>query len=246
MKWFKHDSDASTDARIKKLILRYGAEGYAIYFHCLELIAGDISETNVTFELEHDAEIIADNLKIKGDSQKSGIDRVNEIMRYIIDLELFTHDNGHIRCYKMAKRIDSSMTSSVKLRQLIADAKSHDDVMTQSCIPMEQHARREEIRRDEKRIEDNNNMEPVNRKRFTKPTVEEVHAYLVSSSITNVKPQIFWDYYESKGWKVGKAPMKDWRAAVRTWANKATFSPQKPLPIHKQETFLDMPDEKPF
>jgi hypothetical protein len=148
MKWFKHDTDASTDARIKKLILRYGAEGYAIYFHCLELIAGDISETNVTFELEHDAEIIADNLKIKGDSQKSGIDRVNEVMKYIISLELFTNDNGHIRCYKIAKRIDSSMTSNSKLRHLINDAKNHDAVMTKPCEIMEDHARLDKNRQD--------------------------------------------------------------------------------------------------
>ena len=32
MKWFKHDTDASNDAKLKKLILKYGAEGYAIYF----------------------------------------------------------------------------------------------------------------------------------------------------------------------------------------------------------------------
>lgn len=149
MKWFKHDTDASTDARVKKLILKHGAEGYAIYFHCLELIAGDISETNVTFELEHDAEIIADNLKIKGDQNKSGIDRVNEIMKYIISLDLFTNDNGHIRCYKIAKRIDASMTSNSKLRELINQAKNHDEVMTKSCEIIEDHARLDKTRQEE-------------------------------------------------------------------------------------------------
>ena len=64
MNWFKHDTDASNDAKIKKLILRYSATGYAVYFHGLELIAAGINENNITFELEHDAEIIADNLKI--------------------------------------------------------------------------------------------------------------------------------------------------------------------------------------
>jgi len=56
MRWFKHDTDASSDAKIKKLLIRHGAVGYAIYFHCLELIASDICETNITFELEHDSE----------------------------------------------------------------------------------------------------------------------------------------------------------------------------------------------
>ena len=96
MQWFKHDTDASTDARIKKLILRYGPTGYAVYFHCLELIAGDISESNITFELEHDAEIIADDLKVQGTAQTSAVDLVNIIMRYIVELGLFEEQNSHI------------------------------------------------------------------------------------------------------------------------------------------------------
>jgi hypothetical protein len=55
MKWFKHDSDASNDAKLKKLRLKYGAQGYGIYWYCLELIARNVEKHNLTFELEHDA-----------------------------------------------------------------------------------------------------------------------------------------------------------------------------------------------
>jgi len=51
---------------------------------------------------------------------------------------------------------------------------------------------------------------------FKKPSVEEVRAYCVERE-NQVDPQRFMDYYESNGWKVGKNPMKDWKAAVRTW-----------------------------
>ena len=104
MQWFKHDADASSDAKIKKLVMRYGADGYAIYFHCIELIVGNLSEQNITFELEHDAEIIADNLKIQGTSDTSPVDRVNQIMRFIVGLGLFEESNGHITCYKILKK----------------------------------------------------------------------------------------------------------------------------------------------
>ena len=134
MKWFKHDTDAASDAKVKKLLLRHGAVGYAIYFHCLELIAADIADTNITFELEHDAEIIADNLKIRGTAEKSGIDTVNEIMLYMVDLGLFECSGNRITCFKMLKRLDSSMTSSQKMRKMITTARdNHDSVMTQSC-----------------------------------------------------------------------------------------------------------------
>lgn len=114
--------------------MRYGTDGYAIYFHCLELIAGDLNENNITFELEHDAEIIADNLKIKGTQTVSAVDRVNEIMRYIIELQLFECKNEHIFCFKMLHRLDTSMTSNSRLRNIISDAKGHHDkVMIKSC-----------------------------------------------------------------------------------------------------------------
>lgn len=53
-------------------------------------------------------------------------------------------------------------------------------------------------------------------KRFTPPTVDEVRAYCQERQ-NNVDAERFIDYYTSNGWKVGKNPMKDWKAAVRTW-----------------------------
>lgn len=132
MKWFKHDSDASSDAKIKKLVIRHGAVGYAVYFHCLELIAGNVSNDNITFELEHDSEIIADNLRIRGTNDKSGMQIVEEIMRYIIELELFENHDGIITCFKMIKRLDSSMTSNAAFRKMILDAKENHDFMKEN------------------------------------------------------------------------------------------------------------------
>lgn len=154
MQWFKHDADASTDAKIKKLVMRYGADGYAIYFHCIELIVGNLSEQNITFELEHDAEIIADNLKIQGTSDTSPVDRVNQIMKYIISLGLFEESNGHITCYKILKRLDCSMTSNSKMRALITGAKqNHDKVMINSDVVMQEENRIDKIRLDKKRTD---------------------------------------------------------------------------------------------
>jgi predicted transcriptional regulator len=56
--------------------------------------------------------------------------------------------------------------------------------------------------------------------RFQKPTIPEVHAYGMTLSPRFLKAQQFCDYYESKGWVIGKSPMKSWKAAVRTWQAK--------------------------
>lgn len=54
------------------------------------------------------------------------------------------------------------------------------------------------------------------RKTKPKPTREQVAAYIQQQSYS-VNPDSFFDYYEANGWKVGKNPMKDWKAAVRYW-----------------------------
>lgn len=54
------------------------------------------------------------------------------------------------------------------------------------------------------------------RTRFQKPTLEEIQAYCQERG-NSVDAQRFFDYYTANGWKVGKNPMKDWKATVRTW-----------------------------
>lgn len=52
--------------------------------------------------------------------------------------------------------------------------------------------------------------------RFQPPTLYDVKAYCMERG-NNVDAERFVNYYTANGWKVGKNPMKDWKAAVRTW-----------------------------
>lgn len=61
----------------------------------------------------------------------------------------------------------------------------------------------------------------VSNSRFVRPTIDEITAYC-SERKNNVDPQAFFDFYESKGWRVGNQPMKDWKASVRTWERRST------------------------
>ena len=54
---------------------------------------------------------------------------------------------------------------------------------------------------------------------FVKPTVMEMAAYCRSRN-NGLDAANIWDFYESKGWVIGKSRMKDWRAAVRTWERR--------------------------
>ena len=54
-------------------------------------------------------------------------------------------------------------------------------------------------------------------KRFKKPTLDELITYKQKANLALVDCEAFFDFYESKGWVVGKNPMKDWQAAMRNW-----------------------------
>lgn len=60
-------------------------------------------------------------------------------------------------------------------------------------------------------------------RRFTPPSVDDVSEYCAARG-NGVDAQRFCDFYEAKGWMVGKNKMKDWKASVRTW-EKSTDTP---------------------
>ena len=120
MQWFKHSSDARNSLKLRKVRRKYGADGYAIYWFCLEAIAHDIDKDNLTFNLKEDAETIGFELTIQ---EK----RVEEIMTYMVNVGLFESSNNTITCLKLAERLDKSMTNSPKMRAWLDD-KSNDKV----------------------------------------------------------------------------------------------------------------------
>lgn len=122
MKWTKHDTDAHQDAKLQNVLLDYGLEGYGLYWYCIELIAGKVSVDNITFELEHDARILARNTG-------STAQKIQEMMKYFVELGLFECSNNTITCMKLAKRLDKSMTGNPVMRKVIETVKSHDSVM---------------------------------------------------------------------------------------------------------------------
>lgn len=141
MKWFKHDSDANLDDKLQNLMLDHGLKGYGLYWYCLELIANKFDHTNINLELKHDARIIAKNT---GETVKE----VEDMMRRMVELDLFTQSQGIIQCLKLGTRFESSSTSNKLTRDVIRKLKeqscrSHDGDMT------------DKIRIEEKRTEEN-------------------------------------------------------------------------------------------
>lgn len=78
-------------------------------------------------------------------------------------------------------------------------------------------------------------------KNIIPPKLEWVENYCLERN-NNIDPQAFFDFYEGKGWMIGKNKMKDWQAAIRTWEkNRQSNTNNKSNDLRYVDTSL-MPD----
>ena len=87
-----------------------------------------------------------------------------------------------------------------------------------------------------------------NPKKFKKPTLEELQAYINEKGY-HFNAENFINYYDSVGWKIGKSPMKDWKAACRTWESKykndnngKCYNPYKKEEISRETKYPEYDD----
>lgn len=80
-----------------------------------------------------------------------------------------------------------------------------------------------------------NNIKKEGTKKFIPPTLEDVKAYCRERG-NNVDPERWFAYYQSNGWRVGRNPMKDFKAAIRTWERNGYDRPAQTVP-EREESF---------
>jgi hypothetical protein len=112
LKWYKHMT--GIEAAKEKLLMKYGFEGYGLYNYCIELIAGALCSENITFELDHDAELLA--YKGKMDSLK-----VEEIMKFCVIEKLFEYNKSsqRITCFKLLQLLDVSTSNNPEFKKMM-------------------------------------------------------------------------------------------------------------------------------
>lgn len=112
MKWFKHSSSLRNDPKVKRLIRKYGSDGYAIYVSIVEMIADSLDPISKIIPfLEEDIMDIAIEFNI--DSS-----RVNEVLDFCIDQGLLHENtNGMIFCFKLYSYVDEYFTKNQKNKE---------------------------------------------------------------------------------------------------------------------------------
>ena len=227
---FSHDFNARNDEKILRLRMRYGAAGYGIYFMLIERLAEESAHVSakdydmLAFELREDREIIRSVVE---------------------DFGLFVFDDDNFYSASLNARLESLDDKRSKAIEAararwgrnndnhdINDDEGADkegaedaDAMQTQCgcnADADAFALQTVMHNNNNNNNNNNNKKEKNIKKekiFRRPTVDEVKAYC-DERHNSINPQAFVDFYESKGWKVGTTPMKNWQAAVRTWERR--------------------------
>lgn len=205
MKWFVHDSDAHEDTKLEKLLMKYGVDGYGLYFYCLEIIAGELSPENITFELEHDSEILAHKLKI--DSL-----RVEEIMNYCVSLGLFQMNPAtkRIMCLALAKRVDRYMSRNPDISKIRSKIKDYSPPVL--CTQTAHKVRPHDMILHDIILHDNIRHDKKKKTKFVIPDITLVTSYFVDNGYTAQAAQKFYDYYAAGDWKDRNGnPVRSWK-----------------------------------
>lgn len=224
--WLKLKEDFFTSKRIKKLRKLAGGDTYTIIYLKMQLLSLKTDGILRWTGLEDD---FATELALDIDESP---ENVQVVLQYLLSCGLAeTDDNTTFFLPWVAANTGSETAGTQRVR----DFRSRQKALQCNADVTEE----KRIGNAEKEIEKEKELElekelDNKRKRFTAPTVEEVSAYCRERG-NSVDPQNFVAHYEANGWKVGKNPMKDWKAAVRTWERNSYDKPKK-----RVTTFMDI------
>ena len=229
--WLRLYDDFFTSKRIKKLRKLAGGGTYLIIYLKMQLIAMKHEGILQWSGLDDN---FADELALELDEEPANVEVT---IHYLLSCGLAeTSDNMTFFFPYAVKNVGSEGSSARRMRESRAKANIEESSQcahnVRECAELCAHCYGEkeiEIEKD-KDIDISTSLrsvdiggdapaEPPSKAkkpavRFVPPTLEEVAAY-VAERHSRVDPQEFIDFYASKGWMVGKSPMKDWRAACR-------------------------------
>lgn len=197
--YFSHDSNARNDQRIIQLRSDYGMKGYGIFFGIIEILReanGYQLTTNykaIAYDLREDEEII--KKVIEGYS-----------LFKIIGQNFFSTS-----LKERMKKLDGIREKRRESGRLGGEANAKQMLeQNDSKIKQVKYSKAKES----KGVKTG--------EAFIKPSVQDIETYCLERK-NNINPQSFFDFYESKGWMIGKNRVKNWQACVRTWESRQQF-----------------------
>lgn len=209
--YFSHDSNARNDEKILAVRMKYGAEGYGIYFMILERLRDSDGYMSIK-----DYNMLAFDFRVSAEKVKSIVEDFG--------LFVFTEDSKHFYSESFLRRMKLKDEKSLKARES-ANQRWRKKTEEQKEMRTQCERIKNECERNASKVKKSkvNNKEKEKEKekpkRFLPPSLDEVENY-ISEKGYSVDAEAFIAFYTAKNWFIGKNKMKDWRAAIVTWQKR--------------------------
>jgi len=229
IKWIKITTNMFDDEKIRLIEMLPDADAVLVIWIKLLMLAGRCNDKGLVYlheEMPYDAQMLSTIMRkpvatiqlALNEFQNLKMIEIHQCGIEIINWEKHQNIEGMEKIKEQTKKRVQKYRENKKLELGLAGNKSDNN---ECNVTVTLSNATEENRIDKNRID-----KESKRKKFKKPSRDEVKDYL-SEIQKNIDIDKFFDYYESKGWKVGNAPMKDWKATVRNWARREKeFTPQ--------------------
>ena len=206
-RYFPHDSNAKDDPKCVLLIDEMGLEGYGIFWMLIEVLR---EQPEYSYPIAN-----AMALARRYNTQPEQVDRViNNYGLFVVENDAIFFSESLRRRMLEAESIAQRRRNASQKANLTRWGKDANGIRTESerSPILSQYKNKSISKSKEKRDSIEKSAQ-----RFSPPTLDEVKEYIIQNNARYVDAETFYDYYEAIGWKVGKNPMKDWRASVRGW-----------------------------
>ena len=234
--WLKLYDDFFTSKRIKKLRSIAGGDTYTIIYLKMQLKA---LKTEGYLYFDGVMSDFAEELALDIDEKP---DDVKVTITFLLSVGLLeTNDDSIYHLTYMDRVIGSETASAQRVRDFRDRQKDNKALHCNNDVTNVKQVCSVEIEKDieiEKEIEkDIDKKKPKPEKNVIPPTLEMVRAYCEERN-NGIDAETFIDFYESKGWLIGKTRMKDWQSAIRTW-ERGRNNKEKPQEQSRVNKFLN-------
>lgn len=215
--WLKLKEDFFSDKRIKKLRKIAGGDTYTIIYLKMQL---ESLKNNGVLIFEGVEETFAEEISLVIDED---VENVKVTIAFLLDNNLLVeYKENEFALPETQELIGTETNWAIEKRnQRKADIVHQVSTECPRDIDID-------IDKDIEIDKDKEKKENKKEKNIIPPKLEWVERYCYERN-NSIDPQAFIDFYESKGWKIGKEKMKDWQAAIRTWEkNRNNTNNKKP------------------
>ena len=197
--YFSHDYNARSDPKLQDVLITHGVAGLGVYWCIIEQMyeQGGVlplkSCKSIAFALHVESKVVESI--------------VNDFELFVNDGENFWSESVKKRLVKILDIAEKRKAAAAKRWQSTQlhknDNKCNANAEQMQCNSMQNKIKENKINNNIKE-----NIKEKSGSRFSPPTIDEIRNYIIDKGYS-FDAESFFDFYESKGWFVGKNKMKD-------------------------------------